>query len=128
MLLFAAVYSLFMQTAEGLGLTNAVFANVSALLFCILCYIAMYPISLGNRMGNWVGKFSYELYLVHTMVMKAVNAVCVQEVFRIYGAVLLSLAVAYVMYLADVRIGCGLDQFLLRVQNVICGTQEYKSK
>lgn len=103
-LILVPVFILFIKSSENLGLLNAVYANGSSLLFCIICYLLSYKNSLGNIISNWLGQFSYEIYLCHMMILKVYNTCNVSDVIKIYGTICVSVFCAYILYIADTKI------------------------
>ena len=103
-LCFAAVFLLYCMAANDLGLRTAVYANFSTLLFCTLCYLVLYNFSIGNSVTNWIGRFSYEIYLSNMMVIKVIKELISNDVLRIYSSIVLTLFVAFLINIVDSRI------------------------
>lgn len=97
------IFILFIRSAEMIGLRNAVYANCSSLLFCIICYLFTYKNSLGNLLSNWLGKFSYEIYLSHMMILKIIDRVDMNDSLKIYATLCITITVAYILSIIDTK-------------------------
>ena len=45
--------------------SNVIGRSVASLSFCICVFTVLLKVKIGNRITNWVGKMSYELFLIH---------------------------------------------------------------
>lgn len=117
--IFFAVYS---NVWPDLGAETACYGNLSALLFCVLCYLLMYRCSVGNAATRQLGAVSYEFYLMNTMVIKVISDWNMGVVLKIYSIVLVTILLAVLLHWADSKIIRAMYKFLktckVRMQSV----------
>lgn len=110
--LFAVVFAAYRQVWVGLGVKSAVYGNLSALLFCILCSLVLYRYTLGNRITRSLGIVSYEIYLINTMALKVISDWNMDDVLKIYIIVLVTVVSAVILHWADAVVIQALLKFL----------------
>ncbi|TQV87980.1 acyltransferase family protein [Aliikangiella coralliicola] len=71
---------------------------MSTVFFCILFLVPDNNVLLSNRLGDFLGKISFSLYLLHMPLLPLVNKLNVPIELKLVVFVLVSLLVAYVSY------------------------------
>lgn len=93
-IVFAISYSMFLILPNFNVWGYLFFSNLSTIAFVELVYLLTLRVRFGNRLINWLGNISYELYLVHMIVIKMVNYYTDSRMLRVYGVILLSICMA----------------------------------
>lgn len=55
--------------SEGSFIGNVVGRNLASLSLCIIVILILVSVSVGNKMVNYMGKISYEIFLIHPFVI-----------------------------------------------------------
>jgi len=71
---------------------------MSTVFFCILFLVPENNILLSNKVGDFLGKISYSLYLLHMPVLLQLNKFYIPVEFKLLLFILLSILTAYVSY------------------------------
>ena len=71
---------------------------MSSVFFCILFLVPEKNIVLSNKVGDFLGKISYSLYLLHMPILVLLNKLDVQIELKLFIFVVLSLLTAYLSY------------------------------
>ena len=71
---------------------------VSTVFFCIVYLVPNNNILLANRVGDFIGKISYSLYLLHMPIIVAVNKFDLSTELKLVASLSLSIAVAYISF------------------------------
>jgi len=72
-------------------------ANIATVFFCCFLYLLTYKVKFGNKIIVWLGGFSYEIYLVHMIIIKVINEYTENELVRVYAVTIVSLVIAYLV-------------------------------
>lgn len=67
-ILFLASLYIFLKF-ESLFIVNAIFTCLSSLLFCITAVVALSCVRIGNVLTCFLGKISYEVFIIHASLM-----------------------------------------------------------
>lgn len=71
---------------------------MSTVFFCIVFLVPDNNVLLANRFGDFIGKISYSLYLLHMPIIAKVNLLAVSVELKLIISLLLSILVAYLSY------------------------------
>lgn len=72
---------------------------VSTAFFCIVYLVPNNNILLANRIGDFIGKISYSLYLLHMPIIVAVNETNLSTELKLVVSLSLSILVAYISFI-----------------------------
>jgi len=79
-------------------LSYEVLLVISSVFFCIVFLVPNNNILLANRFGDFIGKISYSLYLLHMPIIAAVNRFDLSIELKLLLSFALSIFVAYMSY------------------------------
>ncbi|CAH9053376.1 hypothetical protein PSECIP111854_01158 [Pseudoalteromonas sp. CIP111854] len=79
-------------------LSYEVLLVMSAVFFCVVFLVPNNNILLANKLGDFVGKISYSLYLLHMPIILMVNEWEIAIEFKLILSLSLSLLVAYISF------------------------------
>lgn len=71
---------------------------MSTLFFCIVFLVPNNNIFLANKVGDFIGKISYSLYLLHMPIIAKVNQFDFSIELKLLVSIILSIATAYLSY------------------------------
>ncbi len=97
---------LFFVLGNDSVLGNPIGRNVASLSFCVLTLLTLSRVRVGNRVSNYLGKCSYEIFLIHPFVQRLVDEV-LEYSHLVYGILVISitlLAAGLMSWMTD-RIG-----------------------
>lgn len=72
--------------------------NVAALVFCIIICLMLQKITLCNRVSIWLGKCSYEIYLIHFNVIFIAQQYIPNKSLLSISIAIITLVLAFVTY------------------------------
>ncbi len=100
--LIPLMYPEFTPVATGdkarMWLSYEVLLVMSTVFFCIVFLVPDNNVLLANRVGDFIGKISYSLYLFHMPIIVQVNRLEVSVVIKLLLSLFLSMLVAYISY------------------------------
>lgn len=79
-------------------LSYEVLLVMSAVFFCIVFLVPNNNVFLANKLGDFFGKISYSLYLLHMPIITKVNQLALSVEMKLLLSFVLSLLVAYISY------------------------------
>ncbi|CAM4300516.1 acyltransferase family protein [Pseudoalteromonas byunsanensis] len=79
-------------------LSYEVLLLMGAVFFCVVFLVPDNNVLLANRVGDFVGKISYSLYLLHMPIINAVNHLSISIELKLVLSLLLSVLVAYLSF------------------------------
>ena len=94
-------FLVYLITLENKGIINAIFANCSTILFCVVCFLILYKFEVKSTLTLWLGRISYELYLCHMIIIKEYKEIVHNDVWRIYCTIFSAILVAVVVHWID---------------------------
>ncbi|WDE06302.1 acyltransferase [Thalassomonas viridans] len=71
---------------------------MSAVFFCIVFLVPDRSIMLSNKLGDFLGRISYSLYLLHMPILSTVNELDIQVEMKLLLFLLLSVVAAFISY------------------------------
>lgn len=79
-------------------LSYEVLLVMSAVFFCIVFLVPDNNVFLANKLGDFIGKISYSLYLLHMPIIAKVNQFDLSVEMKLLVSFVLSVLVAYISY------------------------------
>lgn len=79
-------------------LSYEVLLVMSAVFFCIVFLVPNNNLLLANKFGDFIGKISYSLYLLHMPIITKVNQLALSVEIKLLLSFVLSVLVAYISY------------------------------
>ena len=79
-------------------LSYEVLIVMSTVFFCIVFLVPNNNILLANKIGDFIGKISYSLYLLHMPIIEKVNQFNLSIEFKFILSLVLSLLAAFISY------------------------------
>jgi peptidoglycan/LPS O-acetylase OafA/YrhL len=76
---------------------------MSAVFFCIVFLVPNNSFFLANKLGDFIGKISYSLYLLHLPIITKVNQLAISVEIKLLLSLVLSVLTAYISYLCFER-------------------------
>ena len=102
LLLIPLMYPQFTPLTSGderrMWLSYEVLLVMSTVFFCVVFLVPDNNIVLANRLGDFIGKISYSLYLLHMPIIMQVNKLALTVELKLIVALALSIMVAYLSY------------------------------
>ena len=96
------MYPEFTPVATGdktrMWLSYEVLLVMSTVFFCIVFLVPENNVFLANKIGDFVGKISYSLYLLHMPIIIKVNQLELSVEIKLLVSFVLSVLVAYISY------------------------------
>lgn len=83
---------------KRMWLSYEVLFVISTVFFCIVYLVPNTNILLANRIGDFIGKISYSLYLLHMPIIVAVNSLSISTELKLIVSLSLSIIVAYISF------------------------------
>ncbi len=106
-----AIFSVLMIISMGLffideeGLVGDLIGrNIASVSFVMLVIFILYRFKPGNPVSFWLGKCSYEIFLVHPVFIAALRPEISNDVIFAFAVIILSVVSAYIYCLAAGRI------------------------
>ncbi|WNC68812.1 acyltransferase [Thalassotalea nanhaiensis] len=79
-------------------LSYEVLLVMSTVFFCIVFLVPNNNILLANKVGDFIGKISYSLYLLHMPIIAKVNELTLSIELKLLVSIILSVGAAYLSY------------------------------
>lgn len=75
---------------------NLIARNAASVLFVIIVLMCLHRVSIGNAISNWLGKYSYEIYLIHPLLIGIMRPWIRNDVFYVLGVIAGTVLIAFV--------------------------------
>lgn len=86
-------------------LGNPIARNAASVSFCIIVVMLLYKLRVGNAVSRFLGKCSYEIFLIHSSILGILKAVSIDSVILLgILTVVLSVVLAYLIHLMVISI------------------------
>lgn len=96
---------------EGTGaLGDVVARNVAAVVFCMIVCSFLYKIQLYNPVSYWLGKCSYEIYLIHFYVISILQQYISNKILFSIGIIMITLFLAFIAFFLKMFIKSRLER------------------
>ncbi|QTL34330.1 acyltransferase family protein [Pseudoalteromonas viridis] len=86
------------EAKNRMWLSYEVLLVMSSVFFCVVFLVPDNNILLANKVGDFFGKISYSLYLLHVPVIVQVNQLALQVEFKLILSLIISVVLAYVSF------------------------------
>lgn len=79
---------------------NPIARNIASVSFCIIILLLLEKIQIGNKVSQFFGKFSYEIFLVHPFVLSRLKRVAIESSL-VYAlmAIVLTITISYLVHM-----------------------------
>lgn len=108
LLIEVSAICIFYISEEVVG--DVIARNVAALAFCIIICLMLQKITLCNRVSIWLGKCSYEIYLIHFNVIFIAQQYIPNKSLLSISITIITLVLAFVTYSIRMFLGNKLER------------------
>lgn len=84
--------------------------DVAAVVFCMIVCSFLYKVQLFNPVSHWLGKCSYEIYLIHFYVISILQQYISNKILLSSGIIMITLFLAYAAYFLKMFIQSRLER------------------
>lgn len=96
---------------EGTGaLGDVVARNVASVVFCLLVCSLLHKVQLYNPVSYWLGKCSYEIYLIHFYVISILQQYISNKILLSISIIIITLFLAFIAYFLKMFIQSRLER------------------
>ena len=75
---------------------NLIARNVASVVFVILVLMCLHRYSIGNAVSGWLGKYSYEIYLIHPLLIKIMRPWIRNDVIYAWAVIASTVLISFV--------------------------------
>ena len=85
---------------DGTFIGNVVFRNIASISFCSIILFLLGNVKCNNPVTNWLSVISYEIYLIHPVIIRIVTEWKISSAYIFSGIVIiLTISISYFMHL-----------------------------
>lgn len=86
----------FIDSKGFVGLVCA--RNIAAITFSLLCFLILYRYHMGNKVSNYMGKISYDIFLIHPFVIKLLANKFSSDLLYAWLVIFITIAISILIY------------------------------
>jgi len=97
-MMYPEITSITSDAKTRMWLSYEVLLVMSSVFFCIVFLVPNNNVLLANKLGDFIGKISYSLYLLHMPIITLVNQLNVSVEFKLLLSLTLTISIAYISF------------------------------
>ncbi|WP_033092959.1 acyltransferase family protein [Colwellia psychrerythraea] len=97
-LMYPEITNITSDARTRMWLSYEVLLVMSSVFFCIVFLVPDNNVLLANKLGDFIGKISYSLYLLHMPIITLVNQLTLTVEFKLLLSFALTISIAYISF------------------------------